>query len=137
MANILIIDDDPDAVDLVARVLTRAGHEVETATNGRKAITRLTGVLPDLVILDMRMPEMDGVHFLEVLRSYLRWQDVPVILVTAYPEDPGIEHAAELGATEVFRKGDLDLDELRATVERKLWPRIVPEQWGQSPSLPA
>jgi CheY-like chemotaxis protein len=66
------------------------------------------------------MPEMDGAHFLEVLRSYLRWQDVPAILVTAYPEDPGIDHAAELGVTEVFRKGRLDLDELLAAVERNL-----------------
>ena len=123
MANILIIDDDPDAADLVARVMRRAGHEVETAGNGRQGITRLTGALPDLVLLDMRMPEMDGVHFLEVLRSYLRWQSVPVILVTAYPEDPGIAHAAELGTTEVFRKGSLDLDELVATVEQKLGPR--------------
>jgi CheY-like chemotaxis protein len=137
MANILIIDDDPDAAELVARVLSRAGHEVETASNGRKAIMRLTGALPDLVILDMRMPEMDGVHFLEVLRSYLRWQSIPVILVTAYPEDAGIAHAAELGATDVFRKGNLDLEELRAVVEQKLWPRIVPEQWGHPPSLQA
>jgi len=120
MANILIIDDDPDAADLVGRVMRRAGHTVETAGNGRLGIKRLTGTLPDLVILDMRMPEMDGAHFLEVLRSYLRWQDVPVILVTAYPEDPGVAHAAELGAAEVFRKGDLDLEELAATVERKL-----------------
>jgi CheY-like chemotaxis protein len=126
MANILIIDDDPDAADLVGRVMRRAGHTVEFAPNGRLGITRLSGTLPDLVILDMRMPEMDGAHFLEVLRSYLRWQDVPVILVTAYPEDPGIPHAAELGATEVFRKGDLDLEELVATVERKLGGRRPP-----------
>jgi len=118
-------------------VLTRAGHEVEIASNGRQAIMRLTGALPDLVILDLRMPEMDGVHFLEVLRSYLRWQSIPVILVTAYPEDAGVAHAAELGATDVFRKGNLDLEELRATVEQKLWPRIVPEQWGHLPSLQA
>ena len=137
MAPILVIDDDPDAAELVARVLTRAGHQVETAANGRKGITRLTGAVPDLILLDMRMPEMDGVHFLEVLRSYLRWQSVPVILVTAYPEDPGIAHAAELGATDVFRKGDLDLDHLRAAVERNLWPRIAPEQWGDSASMHA
>jgi CheY-like chemotaxis protein len=135
MANILVIDDDPDAAELVSRMLTRAGHEVEIASNGRNAIMRLTGVLPDLVLLDLRMPEMDGVHFLEVLRSYLRWQSVPVILVTAYPEDPGIAQAAELGATEVFRKVNLDLDELRAAVEQKLWPRIAPERWGDLPPL--
>jgi hypothetical protein len=72
-----------------------------------------------------------------VTRAFLRWQSIPVILVTAYPEDAGIAHAAELGATDVFRKGNLDLEELRAAVEQKLWPRIVPEQWGQSPSLQA
>jgi CheY-like chemotaxis protein len=120
MASILIVDDDPDGSEPVARFLRKSGYRVVTVPNGREALSMLTGALPDLIILDMRMPEMDGAHFLEVLRSYLRWQDVPVILVTAYPEDPGIPHAAELGATEVFRKGDLDLEELVATVERKL-----------------
>jgi CheY-like chemotaxis protein len=120
MASILIVDDDPDGSEPVARFLRKSGYRVVTVPNGREALSMLTGALPDLIILDMRMPEMDGAHFLEVLRSYLRWQDVPVILVTAYPEDPGIAHAAELGVTEVFRKGDLDLEELVATVERKL-----------------
>jgi CheY-like chemotaxis protein len=90
-----------------------------------------------LVILDMRMPEMDGVSFLEVLRSYLRWQHVPVILVTAYPEGPDIDHAAELGAPDVFRKGDLGFDELLAVVEQKLsaggGAGAPPAQWVPPP----
>jgi CheY-like chemotaxis protein len=126
MASILIIDDDPDAADLVARAMRRGGHHAETAPNGREAITRLGGALPDLVVLDMRMPEMDGVRFLEVLRSYLRWQHVPVVLLTAYPEGPDIEQAAELGASDVFRKGDLDLEELLAAVGEKLRARAAP-----------
>ena len=137
MASILIIDDDPDAADLVGRVMRRAGHQVSVAPNGREAIAHLSGVLPDLVILDMRMPEMDGVSFLEVLRSYLRWQHVPVILVTAYPEGPDIEHAAELGAADVFRKGDLGFDELLTAVDQKLAARGSdgggPAQWVPPP----
>jgi len=137
VANILVIDDDPDAADLVARMMRRAGHSVEFAPNGRVGIKRLSGALPDLVLLDMRMPEMDGASFLEVLRSYLRWQDVPVILVTAYPEDPGVMQAAELGASEVFRKGKLDLHELLATVEEKLRGRVGPIHFAPSPSTHA
>lgn len=139
MATILIVDDDPDAADLVARIMRRAGHQVLIAPNGREAIALLGGALPDLVILDMRMPEMDGVSFLEVLRSYLRWQHVPVILVTAYPEGPDIDHAAELGAPDVFRKGDLGFDELLAAVEQKLGARAArpPVQWVPPPSAHA
>jgi len=137
VANILVIDDDPDAADLVSRIMRRAGHSVEFASNGRAGIKRLSGALPDLVLLDMRMPEMDGVTFLEVVRSYLRWQDVPVILVTAYPEDPGIKQAAELGASDVFPKGKLDLHELLATVEEKLRGRAGPIHFASSPSTHA
>jgi CheY-like chemotaxis protein len=126
MANILIIDDDPDAADLVGRVMRRAGHAVEVASNGRLGITRLTGTLPDMVILDMRMPEMDGAMFLEVLRSYLRWQHVPVIILTAYPEGPHIDEAARLNANEVFRKGQLNFDDLLASIERHLRKQHYP-----------
>jgi CheY-like chemotaxis protein len=120
MASILIVDDDPDGSEPVARFLRKSGYRVVTVPNGREALSMLTGALPDLIILDMRMPEMDGAMFLEVLRSYLRWQHVPVIILTAYPEGPHIDEAARLNANEVFRKGQLNFEELLASVERHL-----------------
>ena len=120
MASILIVDDDPDGAEPVARFLRRSGHRVVCSPNGREALSLLTGALPDLVILDMRMPEMDGVGFLHVLRSYLRWQNLLVIIVTAYAEGPHIKEAAEMGVETVFKKGDIDFAHLLAAVDEHL-----------------
>src|SRR4051794_16906640 len=120
MSTILIVDDDLDSAEIVAKALRRSGHRAMCAPNGREALALLTGALPDLIILDMRMPEMDGLTFLQVLRSYLRWQQLPVIVLTAYAEGPHIQQAVNLDATEVFRKGQLDLNELVAAVEDQL-----------------
>jgi CheY-like chemotaxis protein len=120
MAAILIIDDDIEGSEPVAKYLRQAGHQVVCSPNGREALALLTGVLPDIVLLDMRMPEMDGVSFLAVLRSYLRWQDLPVILYTAFTEGPHIEQARRLNARHVFKKGSVDLKELVACIDRVL-----------------
>ena len=120
MSSVLIVDDDLDGVEPVARFLRRSGHRVVCAPNGREALSLLTGALPDVVVLDMRMPEMDGMTFLGVLRSYLRWQDMPVVLLTAYADGPHIQQAKQLGATDVFKKGSVELEELAACIQRRV-----------------
>jgi CheY-like chemotaxis protein len=119
VAHILVVDDDADSRDGLARLLRKRGHQASAAPNGRDALAALTRkVPPDLVVLDLRMPEMDGVMFLEVLRSYLRLQNVPVLLMTAYPESPDIDRAKRLGVLEVFRKAD-DFNALLDSVDRR------------------
>src|SRR3954454_8572244 len=120
MSSVLIVDDDLDGSEPVARFLRRAGYRVICAPNGREALALLTGALPDVVLLDVRMPEMDGMTFLSVLRSYLRWQDMPVVLLTAYPDGPHIQQAMQLGATEVFKKGSFELEELATCIQRRV-----------------
>lgn len=117
MANVLIVDDDLDARDAVARFLRKGGHRVRCVPNGREALAALTDDSPDVVVLDAIMPEMDGVSFLEVIRCYLRWQNLPVLLLTAYPEGMHIRRAVELGVRKTFLKAHYDLDELLAHVE--------------------
>jgi CheY-like chemotaxis protein len=133
MSAVLIIDDDVEGSEPVAKYLRQAGHRVVCAPNGREALALLTGVLPDLVLLDMRMPEMDGVSFLAVLRSYLRWQDLPVILYTAFTEGPHIEQARRLNAREVFKKGSVDLKELVACIDRVIAEEKPPRPEGPRP----
>ena len=127
VASVLIVDDDIEGCEPVAMFLRSRGHRVVCASNGREALPTLTGALPDVVILDMRMPHMDGLAFLQVLRSYLRWEKLPVILVTAYPEGPQVERAKRLGVSTVFRKGEVDLQELLASVERHTRPPELPD----------
>lgn len=117
LANVLIIDDDRDSCEAVASYLAKAGHATRCAPNGREALAALSDDLPDAIILDVRMPVMDGVALLEVLQSYLRWSVVPVALFTAYAEDPRLRQATEMGVSRVFHKSRTDLSELLAWVE--------------------
>jgi len=125
MASILVVDDDVDSREAVARFLGKAGHWVACAPNGREALAALSADTPDIVILDQRMPEMDGVTFLEVIRCYLRWERIPVILLTAFPEDIYIRRAMALGAVQLFAKAEYGMSELLACVER--WTRPLPD----------
>ena len=127
MADVLLVDDDPDANEAVARLLRKAGHEVRCAPDGREALNALTTETPDVVVLDAKMPEMDGVAFLEVIRSYLRWQSLPVILLTGYADGPHVRRAVELGVRKTFLKADYDLTELLAHVEACTQPLPLPE----------
>lgn len=127
MADVLIVDDDPDTRELVTRVLTRGGHTVRCVPGGREALRALLAGTPDFVVLDVLMPGMDGITLLEVIRSYLKWVAVPVAILTAYPEEPRLGPVAALGVTHVFAKGKFDLyDLLRCVDEATARPQPGP-----------
>jgi CheY-like chemotaxis protein len=117
MPSVLIVDDEKDARDVLSRFLQKAGFAVRAVPNGQQALVAIGIALPDVVLLDWMMPEMNGVNFLEVIRSYLRWQRLPVILITAY-RGPHIDRAKELGVKCVFIKPDYSLAELMICIHR-------------------
>ena len=118
MSYVLVVDDDPDAREAVARYVEKRGHRVRCAANGREAIKALVDAsMPDVVVLDARMPEMDGVSFLEVIRCYLRWQSLPVIMLTAFAEGTHIRRAGQLGVQKILLKANYDLTELVNQIE--------------------
>ena len=112
MAHLLVVDDDADSREALSRILRRRGYRVTSVPNGRDALAVLTNQSPDLIVLDLRMPEMDGIMFLDVVRSYLRLQHVPVFLLTAYPETPELSRAEALGVRGTYTKGEGDLNKL-------------------------
>ena len=116
MASVLVIDDDDDSRTAVGRYLSRAGYAVRAARNGREALIAVATTVPDVIVLDAMMPEMDGVEFLQVIRSYLRWSTVPVILLTAYDTGPHIERARQMGVKRIFLKANFKLEDLLAAV---------------------
>jgi CheY-like chemotaxis protein len=120
MAYVLVVDDEPDSRELLTLFLGRAGHRVREAGNGREAIHALTVERPDLVVLDVRMPELDGVGLLEVMRSYLRWHALPVVLVSAHADARVLDRARELGVRHVLRKAEFRLDDLRGVINDAL-----------------
>src|SRR2546421_7473443 len=87
MAQILVVEDDQDTAESLARFLRRQKHQVMCAGDGHEALGLLMQSMPDVVLLDLRLPEMDGLTFLNVVRSYLRWTSLPVIVVTGCDDD--------------------------------------------------
>jgi len=83
MARILVVDDDKDIVDLVSFLLTQIGHQVIEAFNGREALERAFAEHPDLIILDIMMPEMDGYTVNARLTEQESTRHIPVIILTA------------------------------------------------------
>ncbi len=118
---VLIVDDDPAIVSAVADVLRMEGYEVDTAGNGAAALTRVEDALPGLVLLDMRMPVLDGWGFARALRE--RGVRVPTVIMTA-------AHDAAVWASEIGADGYLpkpfQIQELLDVVARHVSP--TPEQ---------
>lgn len=81
--NALVIDDDSATRDMLARVLRKENWHVTTAKNGRVALERLNKKIPELILLDLMMPEMDGFQFVAELRQHAEWKNIPIIVVTA------------------------------------------------------
>jgi CheY-like chemotaxis protein len=120
MAKILIVDDDKDIRDSFAAILQASGHEVTSAPNGREALAHVLADLPDTILLDLVMPEMDGPSFLEVLRSYLRIQSLPVVIFTALGDSPMIDRAQALKVNSVLIKGKATPDDIRKALEESV-----------------
>ncbi len=118
MKTVLVIDDDAESSEPLVRYLAQAGHGVTYATNGQEALAMLNGEIPDVVILDLQMPVMDGIGFLRVLRSYLRWDHIPVFIWTAYPESAAVIRAEDLGACQVFPKAQLNFGQIKAVIDQ-------------------
>lgn len=81
--HVLVVDDNPDDRNLLQRILTDAGYTVSAAVNGVEAIANLTTRTPDLVVLDLMMPEVDGFAVLESMKARAETRDIPVVVVTA------------------------------------------------------
>jgi two-component system, OmpR family, response regulator VicR len=81
--KVVCIEDDPEMIDLVKLILTRQGYEVIGAMGGREGLETVEAVRPDLVLLDLMMPDMDGWEVYQQMKSSETMRDIPVIVVTA------------------------------------------------------
>ncbi len=118
MAKVLVVDDEPEAVELLVEFLSSKGYEVLTATSGEEALRRVREDRPHLVLLDIRMPKMSGLDVLRRIREIDA--EMGVIMVTAVNEEDVGRQALELGAFDYIVK-PLDLKYL----ERSLWYKIT------------
>jgi DNA-binding response OmpR family regulator len=116
---VLVADDDPDILSLVSLRLERAGYEVVTAGDGEQALAAALERAPDLALLDVMMPKLDGYEVTQRLRASDSTRHVPVILLTARVQEADIERGVEAGADDYVKK-PFSTTELRDRVQAAL-----------------
>jgi DNA-binding response OmpR family regulator len=129
--KILVVDDEPDALELIQFNLKGAGMEVLTASNGSEALKKARNNLPDLIILDLMLPEVDGLEVCKILRREEKTADIPICMLTAKAAEIDRVLGLELGAddyvTKPFSPRELVL-RVKALLRRK---RTGPEPKGE------
>ncbi len=119
MAKIVIAEDERDIRELISFTLQFAGHDVVLAANGAEAVEKALEVIPDLILMDVRMPRMTGYEACKVLKSQDLTKDIPVIFLSAKGQESEIEEGLGAGAAEYILK-PFAPDELTADVKRVL-----------------
>jgi len=114
-ATILIVDDDPDMVELLRLALKDAGYTTRTATSGQEALLKAQRSRPDLILLDVILPDLNGFNVCESLRRHPATASVPIILLTVLPGEFPRLVGTELGADAYFNK-PFELQELISRV---------------------
>lgn len=104
VSKILVVDDEHDIVTIIGKVLKKSGYEVMTANDGLECINKVSEELPDLILLDNIMPNMDGPTALTKLKASKKTADIPVIIVTALADQEHITGAQKGGAVEYIVK---------------------------------
>jgi DNA-binding response OmpR family regulator len=104
VAKILIAEDERDIRDLIEFTLTYAGHEVITAINGIQAVELAPKVMPDLILMDVRMPKMTGYEACRALKEMEAVANIPVVFLSAKGQETEIDQGLDAGAYEYILK---------------------------------
>jgi CheY-like chemotaxis protein len=125
--DILVVDDQPVNVRLLATMLSQLGYKVRKATSGEMALTAIHAEPPDLILLDITMPHMDGYELCEILKKDAKTADIPVIFVSALDESMDKTKAFEVGAVDYVAK-PFQWVEVQARVKTQLALRALQQQ---------
>ncbi len=102
--RILIVDDEPLNIDFLEQELEDFGYETVSAENGKVALEQVASQNPDMILLDIMMPIMDGFEVLEALQADSKWRDIPVVIVSAMNDMDSVVRGIELGADDYLSK---------------------------------
>jgi DNA-binding response OmpR family regulator len=102
--RIFIIDDDPNMVQIATDLLEDEGYSVHSATHPQKGLEQVKKTPPDLILLDIRMPEMDGFELCRLIKSDMRLKDIPVLMVSVKSKETDVIVGLKLGAEDYIRK---------------------------------
>lgn len=120
MAKILIIEDDPLMLRMYEKVFKYEGYEVVLVNNGKEGVGLAKTNKPDLVVLDLMMPEMDGLQVLELLRKEDSTKSIPVVVLTNLVNDSVMNTALSLGAKGYLVKSEISNDKIVEEVKKYL-----------------
>jgi CheY-like chemotaxis protein len=135
MARVLVVEDHAGSLEAISLLLQRTGYEVNTATNGREALAMIIDKTPDVLLLDLELPEMSGVKLLQAVRSYHRLASIPAVILTGLTEGRLFEDAQSLKPSSLLLKGVATFDEIREAVRKAVTEYLsdgrmhVPEKW--------
>ncbi len=119
--KVLVVDDEPDSIEFVRAVMEEAGYEVICASNGADGLAAAQAEAPDLVVLDVQMPGMDGFTVFGRMRQSPDLQEVPVVMLTGVGEKLGIEFGAD-------EMGEYFGEEPDAYIEKPVDPQLLQQK---------
>ena len=99
-SRILVIEDEPANIQTLSTLLKERGYQINIATNGGQALQVLERIRPDLILLDIMMPEMDGFETCRRIKASTTWREIPIVFLTAKTDTGDIVRAFELGAVD-------------------------------------
>jgi two-component system, sensor histidine kinase and response regulator len=126
-ADILIVDDTPDNLRFLSAILTDRGYQVRSVTRGKTALMGIKAQVPDLILLDVLMPDMDGFEVCKSLKSNPETQDIPVIFISALNEVMDKVQGFNLGAVDYITK-PFQVPEVLARIQTQLTLRRLQKQ---------
>lgn len=118
--KILIIEDEPTLQQAYRMILEIKGYDVETAENGEQGLSQLNKQVPDLILLDMLMPKMDGLQFMKSAKPSINYPKTKIILLSNFSNSSQIDEVLKLGITKQALKADVTPKQLVALVEEVL-----------------
>ncbi|MCE1246239.1 MAG: response regulator [Firmicutes bacterium] len=119
--KVLLVDDDKQILSSLRVYLELENYQVETASNGQEAIEKVKRNKPEILVLDVMMPEMDGFEVLEQLKAEEQYADIPVVMLTAKSQDIDVLKGFRMGASSYMTK-PFNLNELVENIELILHP---------------
>jgi CheY-like chemotaxis protein len=116
MRKVLIVDDEPDNIELMSRRLTRRGFDISGATSAEEGIAKAKAELPSIILMDIKMPVMDGLEATRRLKADPATAAIPIIALTAHAMAEDRERATAAGADE-YESKPVDLAQLLAKID--------------------
>ena len=118
--KILIVDDEPNILELFVDTLSHHGFECLTARNGLEGLSLSITASPDIILLDLRMPEMDGLTMLRELRKKKGGENIPVIILSTVNDEKSVSEALQLGVSDFLEKSNWNVTELMERIHNKI-----------------